>query len=89
MAGNFSYEKKTPEKIHIGIMTRLMRPETLSIFCARQAVSRPTPPKATAPSDPSRMTERNRSLHSHVKNQHAEAQEQSDFNHHQHQAAAG
>ena len=30
--GKRSYEKKTPEKIHMGIMTRLMRPLMLSIF---------------------------------------------------------
>src|SRR5215471_7995106 len=47
--GKRSYEKKTPEKIHIGIMTRLMRPLTLSIFCARLAVSSPTPPKVSDP----------------------------------------
>src|SRR5271155_5703823 len=58
IAGNLWYEKNTPEKIHIGIMTRLIRPETLSIFCARQAVSRPTPPKVTAPSEPRKMTDR-------------------------------
>jgi len=36
----------------LAIMTRLMSPLTLSIFCARLAVSNPIPPKETAPSAP-------------------------------------
>src|SRR6516225_11799163 len=34
-AGKRSYEKNTPEKIHIGIMTAFINPLMLSIFCAR------------------------------------------------------
>src|SRR5579884_57432 len=32
-AGNRSYEKNTPENTHIGIITRLISPLTVSIFC--------------------------------------------------------
>ena len=52
ICGKRSYEKNTPEKIHIGIITRLISPLTLSIFCARLAVSRPMPPNEIAPSAP-------------------------------------
>ena len=41
IAGKRSYEKNTPENIHIGIITKLISPLTLSIFCARLAVSNP------------------------------------------------
>src|ERR1019366_3227061 len=47
--GERPYEKNTPEKIHMGIITRLMRPLTLSIFCAWLAVCCTTPPNDTAP----------------------------------------
>src|SRR2546430_16308210 len=37
MAGQRSEEKKTPGKIHIGIITRMISPLTLSLFWARLA----------------------------------------------------
>ena len=51
--------KNTPEKIHIGIMTRLIKPLTLSIFCARLAVSNPIPPKEIAPNAPRNKIDNN------------------------------
>ncbi len=39
-AGNRSDEKKTPEKSHIGSMTRFMSPLTVSVVLARQATSK-------------------------------------------------
>ena len=42
-AGNRSDEKKTPEKSHIGSMTRFIRPLTVSVVLARLATSRPMP----------------------------------------------
>ena len=42
-SGNRSDEKKMPEKIHIGTITRFIRPETASIVFARLATSRPMP----------------------------------------------
>ena len=68
-------------------MTRLMRPLTLSIFCARLAVSRPTPPKVTEPSALINAMENNGAEHSQVKENHAEDQQQTDLNEHQEQAA--
>ena len=47
--GKRSFEKITPEKIHLGIITRFIRPLALSIFCARLAVSKPSPPNEIAP----------------------------------------
>lgn len=48
-AGNRSAEKKTPENIHIGNITRFIRPLTVSVVCARDPTSRPIPAKASAP----------------------------------------
>ena len=48
-AGNRSDEKKTPEKSHIGSMTRFMSPLTVSVVLARQATRRPIPANASAP----------------------------------------
>ena len=49
-SGNRSDEKKTPEKSHIGSMTRFISPLTVSVVRARQATSRPIPANASAPS---------------------------------------
>ena len=49
-AGNRSDEKKTPERSHIGSMTRFISPLTVSVVLARLATSRPMPAKARAPS---------------------------------------
>ena len=48
-AGNRSGEKKIPDSSHIGSMTRFMRPEMVSIRCARLAMSNPRPAKETEP----------------------------------------
>ena len=55
-SGNRSDEKKTPEKSHIGSMTRFISPLTVSVVVARQATSRPMPAKARAPTMSIRMT---------------------------------
>src|SRR5262249_3225536 len=47
--GKRSAEKKTPEKSHIGTMTRFIRPLAASRVRARAATSRPMPPKQRAP----------------------------------------
>ena len=49
-AGKRSVEKKMPEKIHIGTITRFMSPDTPSMVLGRAAVSSPRPLKARAPS---------------------------------------
>src|SRR5450759_5490296 len=48
--GKFADDKNTPEKIHIGSMMKFMIPDTASVVRARDAVSRPRPPKETAAS---------------------------------------
>ena len=55
-SGNRSAEKKTPEKSHIGSMTRFIRPLTVSVVVARLAISRPMPAKARAPTTSTTMT---------------------------------
>ncbi|MFT3914667.1 MAG: hypothetical protein QM704_11275 [Anaeromyxobacteraceae bacterium] len=50
ISGKLSAEKKTPERRNIGIITRLMRPETVCVFRARQATRSPSPLNASAPS---------------------------------------
>ena len=44
-----SDEKKMPDSIHIGSMTRFIRPETASRVLARLATSSPRPENVTAP----------------------------------------
>src|SRR5207245_5086797 len=51
--GNRAVEKKTPDPMNIGSMTRLMSPLTVCVFCARAATRRPRPANATAPSSES------------------------------------
>ena len=60
------------------------QPLTLSIFWARLAVSRPRPPKESAPSAPNSRL-RTRSQHAHVEEEDAEGQEQADLDDHQHE----
>ena len=47
--GKRSTEKKTPDPTNIGIITRFMRPLTVSILWARQATAMPRPAKQSAP----------------------------------------
>src|SRR6185503_18924310 len=42
IAGKRSAEKKTPEKIHMGSMTKFIRPDAPSIVLTRDAMSSPT-----------------------------------------------
>ena len=58
----------------------------LSIFCARLAVSRPTPPKVSDPKPPSNAIE-NMEPRTHVKEHDTENEQQADFNDHQQEAA--
>jgi hypothetical protein len=44
-AGKRDAEKKTPDKIHMGSMTRFMRPEVASMVRAREETSRPSAEK--------------------------------------------
>ena len=46
-------EKNTPENTIIGSVTRLMRPLAVSLFCARDAQSRPRPANDQEPSSAS------------------------------------
>ena len=55
-SGNRSDEKKRPEKIHIGSMTRFINPLTVSVVPVRLAISRPIPAKARAPTISSTAT---------------------------------
>ncbi len=48
-AGNRSEVKKMPESIHIGSMTRFIRPETASTVLARLATKRPIPENIVVP----------------------------------------
>ena len=48
-AGKFVEEKNTPESTHIGIITRVISPDTPSIVRERDAISKPRPPNASAP----------------------------------------
>src|ERR1051326_6821655 len=48
-AGKRSDEKKMPDRIHIGSITRFIRPDTVSRVLARLATSSPTPENVTAP----------------------------------------
>ena len=47
-AGKFVEEKNTPDSTHIGIITRFISPDTPSMVLEREAISRPTPPNASA-----------------------------------------
>ena len=69
-------------------MTRLMSPLTVSIFCARLAVSSPMPPNETAPSAPTSENREQRAFDAHVKDQHSEAEQQCHLDQHEHQTAA-
>src|ERR1035441_1428782 len=42
MAGNLDAEKNTPDKIHIGSITRFISPDAASMVRARDATSRPS-----------------------------------------------
>src|SRR5665213_3180351 len=45
-AGNRDAEKKTPDKIHMGNMTRFINPDAASMVRAREEMSRPKAEKA-------------------------------------------
>src|SRR5206468_16038 len=49
-SGKRAYEKKVPDRIHIGSITRFISPETASMVRARLATSMPSPANARAPS---------------------------------------
>ena len=48
-SGNLCEEKNTPDKIHIGIMIRFIRPEAASMVCARDAINKPIAQKHSDP----------------------------------------
>ena len=54
--GKRSDEKKTPEKIHIGNMTRFIKPLTVSVDVARLPTNKPIPANASAPRTSSQIT---------------------------------
>ena len=75
-SGNRDDEKNTPEKIHIGSITRFMSPDTPSTVRGRAASSRPSEANASAESrqTPARTSER--AADRHAEYQHREPEQQ-------------
>ena len=74
-SGNRSEEKKTPEKSHIGSMTRFISPLTVSVVLARQATSRPIPANARAPSTSITIDQRQAAADRHVEHERAQQEQ--------------
>ena len=78
-AGKRSVEKKIPEKIHIGTMTRFMMPETPSIVVGRAAASRPSPLNDSAPTSEIADQQEHGSAHRHVEREVGEQEQGAGF----------
>ena len=74
-SGNRSDEKKTPEKSHIGSMTRFISPLMASVVVARQATNRPIPANARAPTTSTRMTSAEAAADRHVEHESAQQEQ--------------
>src|SRR5690348_12129959 len=87
-AGKRSYEKKTPEKTHIGIITRLIKPLTLSIFLRTAGGEKAETGKGRRAERSEQQDCQPRSDHAHMEDKDAEAEQQSQFQDHQHETTA-
>ena len=77
-SGNRSAEKKRPEKIHIGSMTRFIRPLTVSVVWARLAISRPIPANARAPTISTSADQPEAPPDRHPEDEHAQREQDRD-----------
>ena len=85
-SGKFDEAKNTPERIHIGRMTRLSIPDSPSTVFARLAASRPMPREAEGADDDGRRHQQPRSAHGHVEDETPEREEHAGLDDEEHHA---
>ena len=84
-SGNRWAEKKTPETIHIGIITVFISPDAASMVRARDAINNPSALNDSEPSTHSSARPAQRAAHGHAEHQRAETQHHAHFHHQQQQ----
>ena len=86
-SGKRSDEKKMPESIHIGSITRFIRPETASIVLARLATNSPSPEKVHGAEQDQDQHIEHAAVIAHVERIPCEDQQDQHLGHHEHHPA--